>query len=210
MKKGILAILALVSVAFFFGSTCLAATPYTTPISVGATLPEGTLGYDIHEITDPTGAVWGPVVSGFDFGTLKELIDPATGLGLGVFSSDRGQYFVVDLAYSGGGAPSSLSNVQISLSDPASPLATRMTGTYFKAVFTSATTPPDENALFSTALTFAAPTNIASSTFSGGWARFYVGIVTNPTAVGMPADADVFTAATTAGSYSASVIITAL
>lgn len=209
MKRGLLVILSLLIFSSFVQTICLAATDAGNPISLGAILPAGSLKYTIHEITDPTGAVWGGEVTGFNFGTLEEISD-LSGVPLGVFASQGGKYFVVDLAVSGGAFPPSVPSVNVTFSatdgttSPAG-LWTRATMTYKQAVFQVGLPPLEIDNLGPTAYRLDSLVSIPSSTFSGGWARMYVGIVTNPLAANMPSGANVFTAVDAAQTYSGTI-----
>jgi hypothetical protein len=178
----------------------LAATG-TTTFTVSATVPAATSVSIAASKVNSSTNVFTPVT-----GTLLNF-DPLT------FDNTNkiyvpGHYFAIDIGPNGAGATSAT----VSYTEGANPnaatggrgLGWKSTATFKKIV---GTTESDMAARLLKTLSTAE--NITSAEIGNGFLRVYLGIVTNPTAAGIPAGAEVFSGADKVGSYTGSLVVSA-
>jgi len=215
-KRILIGVLLVFSMCFY----CANVGQTQTTIPVAVTFPAGAFSAKISKVIsnapfDGTTDTWptasAPSETSMSFGTLVELKDPATGAPLGVFGPADRRYYAIDMAISGGGAPTSIS-VSLAWTGPdAALLGKHVSATYKTMTFVAGGNPSE--------VTFAGPQPISTSVgpfgiaaFTGHWIRLYAGVFV-PTA-GAPAVDPTglvpFTSADVSRSYSASLQITVI
>jgi hypothetical protein len=217
-RKIVIGVLLVLSMCFYCAN--VGQTQTTIPVSV--TFPPGAFTAKISKIianspfdgtTDTWPAASAPSETSMSFGSLVELTDPATGAKLGVFGPSDRRYYAIDMAISGGGAPTSISVSIAWVGADAAVLGPHISATYKTMTWVSATSNPTEVPVI------AGPQPISTSVgpfgmaaFTGHWIRLYAGVfvpVAGAPAVD-PTGLVPFTAASAAKSYNASLQITVI
>lgn len=218
MKRRIFTILCLVGLLF----VCVNVAKADVALTTSVTMPAGAINVHITKINvDPlTPTLWldpTPVTQaqGLNFGQLKELFDPDTGLSLGVFgprgnTASRGMYFALDIAVTAGTYPPSIPSITVSF-PVSNTLAKKLIATPAHVTWEGPLTTDTSEVPHPTygAYTIDRTMTFNSADFTGHWTRVYVGVyippkIGDPTPGGNPVP---FTT-TSASSYSGSLTIT--
>jgi hypothetical protein len=194
------------------GHNAMAQLTAPQTFTVSASVPLSTsVGITVNSINSTGSPVFTPVAgTALSFGTLTY----TTTNGINIYLPNH--YFSLDVAPIGGaGAP----DTTVTYTEGANPngatngLGYKATATFAKEVYTSATTPPTETitALGKMRLIDLAATHEPYTAVSGGWLRIYIGIWTGTTtAPADPTNGQPFSNADAAGSYTGSLLITAV
>jgi hypothetical protein len=188
------------------------------PVPVTATFPAGTFSGKISKVIanypyDGTTDTWplasAPSETSMSFGSLVELTDAATGAKLGVFAPSDRRYYVIDLAVSGGGLPSTL-NVSVAWTGDA--VLASHTSVTCKTVKNDATGKTiDVATIAGPQAANATIRNLTIADFTNKWVRMIVGIYVRAAgATSDPAGLSPFTAADIANTYSGQLTVTVL